>query len=323
MRFSTLTAMLAAAAIIVAGCAADLSDSSSTAAVSAKDSVPGPLTGVFQATLGPMTKNRTPLDASSVIETWALRSVCSDGRCRATASVVDPDNPSFPPLKEFVLDQVGPRRWVAVDRKTTACTEGADYTSTPVWSSVTLQQVATGALEGVQVSVGASNCYGLLEQPVSLTRARDLDPDIRVADPNKISAREPRLAEAFRGRYYYTLRRAGEDEAEDRWMVDVDTQCLRTTDECRTVLVRTDTNFWYGLYPYADGRWRLEAGPERTPCSPGASASAYGELEDEFRLPAPVEDPIRLLEGTEHRVYSGDCSGSVDFDIEIKLAPDT
>src|SRR6185503_17322775 len=104
--FPAMMAIVAASAVVLSGCTPDLSHEANSASNPSPDATSGPLNGVFQVTLGPMTKDRAPFEAQTTIETWAMRSACTKGGCRATVSVIDPNRPADEPSRQFVLDEI-------------------------------------------------------------------------------------------------------------------------------------------------------------------------------------------------------------------------
>ena len=182
----------------------------------------GPFTGVFDVEFGPGTDaNGAPRENSPPTkETWAIRSVCRDSGCVATAQRRTGDTVES---KSFVFDDLG-GRWVAVATRLGTCDRQNHF---EMWETISLQPRPDGTLFGEYSYYYPIRCGG--KRTVTFTRTGDVTAADGVADPASQSPRVASQAQALYGSYRLT-RTYPAMTVDDNLVVQ--TVCLRSGERC-------------------------------------------------------------------------------------------
>jgi hypothetical protein len=268
----------------------------------------GPLDGTFAADFGAQTMpNGQPYgNAPGGRETWVIKSVCPAGGCVATASRVSGSQST---ASTMVLDEVG-GRWTAVNATQGTCQNNP----TEFWESMSLQQRPDGTLDGEFIVRSTSSCAR--NQHVTFTRTGDVSPNVSTADPATQPARAASPARGLHGRYLESDRYVdGGRNAEANF--DIQSYCLRTGERCLSYWENPDN---VKTLLFAQGKWALTNTSSDAQCQNGGRA--HREINLEYPLPQPAQDPITLLTGNGHYTITGDCPYNSDFDSRVQRTGD-
>ncbi|WP_085079755.1 serine/threonine-protein kinase [Mycobacterium palustre] len=259
----------------------------------------GPFTGVYRAHFGQGTNlDDVPASgAGALTDTYAVRSVCGPGGCRATASRLSGE---MRLASTTVFDEVD-GRWVAVTIGSDRCRDAP----AEIWQVFTLQRRPDGTFTGDYRGAAANACDQ--KRTVTFTRTGDVDID-SLPDPSTLPPRVVSPAEALHGRYHVTRKFGrGQQQQADQSVV---TDCLRTGDRCMSYFhsKTLDTPLVFG-----GGAWALDV--EHDEPGPQCGGPVFVKVTGQYPLPQPPHDPITLLSGRDRLEQSGNptCSGSADF----------
>lgn len=252
------------------------------------------------------------------VDTWIARSMCDDGRCVATVSIVDPNRTDGIPFRTKVFDFID-GRWTAVGEDPGQCTPQAtgEALDTAVWTVISLEPKPDGTLSGTYdeaAAVGA--CTG--RRTLQLTRVADANPRIRLADPSAEPPLVTSPATALRGSYAYNQTHPPTGTAFPTENYRGETHCLRTGERCQTLL-RGDGDAVLAL-TFAEGRWTGRTPPVPADC-PQRPAARYVTTSS-FEMPQLPADPLPILTGRAHQVVTGGCDSTFDLDLELKRTGD-
>ena len=261
----------------------------------------GPLTGTYSARFDQGTKlNGAPVpEAKPLTDTYALRSVCGSAGCVATAARLSGD---MDLAASAVFDQVG-GRWVSVTTAPGKCNNQTGE----AWEVFTLEPRPDGTLAGEYRGADAHACAG--KRPVTFTRTGDVDVN-SLPDPAKLPARVASPAEALHGRYHWTrIFKNGLPQIQDGPAVVTD--CLRTGERCMSY-------FQSGSFDmpmiFAGGNWTMEVDSDQASCG----GTVHIQVNAQYPLPQPPQDPIAKLTGHGHTEQTGSgigtCATKTDFD---------
>lgn len=293
----------ALAALLIAGCSSQTSQTGIDTATGAAQPTPA-FDGTYSVSQVPGTG----------ADTWMARSVCDGDRCVATVSIVDPNRTDGVPFRTKVFDFLD-GRWTAVAEDPGQCTPQAtgEPLDTAVWTVISLEPKPDGTLTGTYdeaAAVGA--CTG--RRTLELTRVADVNPRIRLADPNTVPPRMASPATALRGSYTYSQTHQPTGTTFPIESYRGETHCLRTGERCQTLL-RGDNDAVLAL-TFADGRWTETTPPLPADC-PGTATSRYVTT-SRYDLPQPPVDPLPVLTGSAHQVVTGGCDSTFDLDLELR-----
>jgi serine/threonine-protein kinase len=261
----------------------------------------GPLTGTYSARFEQGTKlNGAPVpEAKPLTDTYAFRSVCGSTGCAATAARLSGE---MDLAASAVFDQVG-GRWVSVTTAPGKCNNQTGE----AWEVFTLEARPDGTLAGEYRGADAHGCAG--KRPVTFTRTGDVDVN-SLPDPAKLPARVASPAEALHGRYHWTrVFKNGLPQIQDGPAVVTD--CLRAGDRCMSY-------FQSGSFDmpmiFAGGNWTMEVDHDQASCG----GTVHIQVNAQYPLPQPPQDPIAKLTGHGHTEQTGSgigtCATKTDFD---------
>jgi serine/threonine-protein kinase len=267
----------------------------------------GPLDGTFAVEFAPATMpNGQPYEnATGGSETWAIESACRSGGCVATATRV---NGSQSTMSTMVLDRIG-GRWTATSATPGTCQNAP----TESWDTMSIEPQPDGTLQGEFTVRSTTNCAR--DQRVIFTRTGDIQPDVSIADPQAQPPRVASPAQALRGQYRESDRYTDGRNAEANF--DIQTYCLRTGERCLSVWVNPDDT---KNLLFSQNKWVLTNTSGDAKCNNGAMAKS--EVNIEYPLPQPPQDPITLLTGRGHYTVTGDCPFNSDFDSRVERTGD-
>ncbi len=260
----------------------------------------GPFTGVYRVRFGQGTNlDDVPASvAAPLTDTYAIRSACRSGGCRATASRLSGE---MRLASTTVFDEVD-GRWVAVTLASDKCRDAP----AEVWEVFTLQRRADGAFTGEYRGAAANACDE--KRTVTFTRTGDVDVN-GLPDPSTLPPRVASPAEALHGHYHFTrsFKKGIPTQQGDQSVI---TDCLRTGDRCMSYFhsKTTDTPLVF------DGvNWILDV--EHDDNDPSCGGPVYAKSTGQYSMPQPPRDPIASLTGHDHLDESGGrCDTSVDYD---------
>jgi hypothetical protein len=201
-----------------------------------------------------------------------------------------------------IFDQVG-GRWISVTTAPGKC----NAQTGEAWEVFTLETRPDGTLVGEYRGADAHGCAG--KRPVTLSRTGDVDVN-SLPDPAKLPARVASPAEALHGRYHWTrIFKNGLPKIEDGPAVVTD--CLRAGDRCMSY-------FQSGSFDmpmtFGGGNWTLDADHDQTGCG----GTVHIQVNAQYPLPQPPQDPIGKLTGNGHTEQTGTgigtCATKTDFD---------
>jgi hypothetical protein len=152
----------------------------------------GPFTGIYRVDFGRVSnlEGEPAKGAPPTTETWAVRSVCGNAGCIATASRLTGETMQVPAA---VLDQVG-GNWLGVSVGSSTCGE----LEGEVWEAFTLQPRPDGTFVGEVTQTMTKGCAN--KRTVTFTRTGDVDV-MGLRSPGTLPARVVSPAEALHGRY--------------------------------------------------------------------------------------------------------------------------
>jgi Protein kinase domain len=261
----------------------------------------GPFTGVYRVHFGPGTtlEGVSASGAGPLTDTYAVRSACGSGGCRATASRLSGE---MKLASTAVFDEVD-GRWVAVTLASDKCRDEPAQ----IWEVFTLQPGPDGTFTGEYRGASANACDE--KRTLTFTRTGDVDID-SLPDPSTLPPRVGSPAEALHGRYHLT-RKFKQGIPQQQADQAVITDCLRTGDRCMSYFHGTtmDTPLVFD-----GGKWTLHV--EHDDNDPGCGGAVYAKGVGQYPLPQPPQDPITLLVGHNHLNESGapTCHWDVDYD---------
>ncbi len=270
-----------------------------TAAAPSASAAPnsGPFTGVYQVQFGQgaTLDGKPAANVKPTSATYAVRSVCRDSGCVATASRLSGEGRL---ASSIVFDQVG-ERWLAVAIDPDNCRGIAGE----IWEVFDLKPGPNATFTGEYRGAAANACNE--RRTLTFTRAGDVDINT-LPDPAALPPRVVSPAEALHGLYHivrnFSSRIPQQNESEH-----VSTDCVRTGDKCMSYFYSqtSDTPL-----VFSDGNWNMDLEhPETYPGCEGLSVKSTAQ----FPLPQPPQNPITHLAGKGHHEQTGNCSLSVDF----------
>jgi serine/threonine-protein kinase len=252
-------------------------------------------TGTYTADFGALTDlDGNPFaekPSPPATETWGIRSACPPSGCVATAARRSGNTVL---VSTLVFDDVG-GRWLAVGTGPSTCGEAQQV--------FTLQPRLDGTLAGEYTST--SGACAAEKRSVTFTRTADVDVT-SLPDPASQPPRVVSPAEALHGRYRLTQTFTNGNIYEHDYAVRTD--CLRTGDRCTSYFHGPD-----GGLPlvFGAGKWTREVDFDSN-CPAGGTT--HVQAAEQYPLPAPPQDPIRLLTGHGHQEETGSACASTDYD---------
>jgi serine/threonine protein kinase len=263
----------------------------------------GPFTGIYRVDFGRISnvEGEPAKGAPPTTETWAVRSVCGNAWCIATASRLTGETMQVPAT---VLDQVG-GNWLAVSVGSSTCgqLEGE------VWEAFTLQPRPDGTFVGEATQTMTKGCAN--KRTVTFTRTGDVDV-LSLPSPGTLPARVVSPAEALHGRYHqFSVQPNGFREQNDLF---VETTCLRAGDRCMSLFHRPPAAAMAMVF--AGGNWVYDREFD-APCAKGGMTHA--RIVVPFPLPQPLQDPVALISGHGHEELTG-AAGCRSTDVDVKFA---
>jgi serine/threonine protein kinase len=293
-----MVAALATILVVVTG------DGSGNGSGSGSDPRPvGPLDGTFAVEFGaPTEPNGQPYQSTpGGSETWVIKSACRASECVATASKV---GGSVSTASTLVLDEIN-GRWEAVSATPGTCQNApAEY-----WESMSLQSQPDGTLQGEFIVRSTTTCAR--NQQVTFTRTGDVQGNDAVLDPNAQPARVASPARGLHGRYQETdTYTDGNRSAEASF--DIQTYCLRTGQRCLSYWLNPDS---VKIVLFEQGHGVLANTSSDSECENGGRA--HREINLQYDVPQPPQDPITLLTGRGHYTITGACPYNSDFDSRV------
>lgn len=276
----------------------------------------GGLDGIYRLDFDP--SQRTALgepaaQSGPIVAKWAFRSTCSDSGCVATATKLLNDGKAS--TTQAVLDQLD-GKWVMVLGEDSKCNAGGQPAR--VLGTWILDPKDDNTLTGnwAEITTG-SDCPWVVQMPVKVTREGDLPKDVSVVDPASIEARKPSKAEGFQGTYTQTVTFRPPQGDPGVLSVDVQTFCVRNTEECAS-LQSTVINNSTQTTPLTFGgdKWTFRFNRGARPCPDGAQGDSY--LNDEVMLPDPASNPMQTLTGTRRLEQLAPCPGDQFLDLQYQ-----
>ncbi|MGK2881937.1 MAG: protein kinase domain-containing protein [Mycobacterium sp.] len=270
----------------------------------------GPLSGTYSVTYGqPMRTNGQPYaDAEGGTESWVIESVCTGGTCVATATRQDGSEAN---ATSIVLDQ-DDSRWVGVTATRGTCEDAP----TEFWESLSLQELGNGSLTGDFIVRSTGSCAR--NQQVTFTRTGDSAAGVTIADPAAQAARVLSPARGLHGRYSTTDTYPNFPQKVNTNSWDVQTFCLRTGQRCLSWWQNPDDA---RSFVFENGKWVLANTSFDVTCTADGSAARM-ELNLEYPLPEPADDPITALPGTGYATVAGGCALGSDVQSEVERTGD-
>ena len=274
----------------------------STTSASGADSYnSGPFTGVFSVEYGPSLNLATGepyANSSSDTGQYALRSICRESRCLATATRLASANMA---AASMIFDDID-GQWVGVRNQQSKCRD----IDVEEWTVISLQPRPDGTLSGELRVTDAQGCAS--KRVVTFKRIRDVTPADGVEDPANVPARTKSPAMALHGLYHsertYTMGAKQEGD------YNVQTACVRTGERCISFFYSAD-GFNQPL-AFANEKW-TRSDESDTNCKNGAG-TVHIKQSAEFPLPEPAQEPITLLSGTGHQDEQGTaCPNAFDY----------
>ncbi|WP_231995878.1 serine/threonine-protein kinase [Mycobacterium sp. 852002-51163_SCH5372311] len=262
----------------------------------------GPFTGIYRLDFGSVSnvEGEPAKGAAPTTETWAVRSVCGNAGCIATASRLDGETMQVPAI---VLDQVG-GDWLAVSVGSSTCgpLEGE------VWEAFALQPHPDGIFVGEATQTMTKGCAN--KRTVTFTRTGDVDVTT-LPSPSTLPARVVSPAEALHGRYHQSsVQPNGFREQND---YAVETTCLRAGDRCMSLFHRPPAAAMAMVF--GAGNWFYDREFD-APCAKGGMT--HVRIVVPFPLPQPLQNPVALISGHGHEELTGAAGcGSTDVDVKF------
>jgi hypothetical protein len=324
----TSRAMLAVAAVVVAGLVGACSGPSTTTSAPPTSATPPEpsLNGIYMVETGPYEEYVNPKTRPADSYRVAFRSACTDKGCIATQSAVDKDARPLAGEPARIFDFLdGNWRW-AGDVDGTCSTAGSvDALTGHYFKSMSLAPQPDGTLTGTLITLGGTDpCQVANHAPVRVTRVGDVDSSVPLPDPTSLAAPVASPAQALRGAYdyHYTDRKFGKElpVASAR----ASTHCLRTGARCVTLLLFLDTDGKpdkYQVLAYVDEHWTQTTGAGDSPCAP-LPGTATKTVVTNFPLPAPRADPITKRTGVETTRWTAPCPAERPNDIVLDRTGD-
>ncbi|MUL67829.1 hypothetical protein BOO86_25380 [Mycobacterium sp. CBMA 234] len=234
--------------------------------------------------------------------TWEVRSACGSSGCIANASYTGTSGVVL--VSNLTFDQLA-GDWVAVTTSSVKCSQAPNETPTEAWVVFTLTPKPDGTLAGDTTRVTANGC-GSVKKIVTFTRTGDGDPS-SVPDPATLPPRTTSPASTLRGRYHENLIYTDGSFPPGQSDLQVRTYCLRTGDRCVSAFHAVE-----GVVTliFADGKWTM-AQEGTVPCPLGGST--HTKITAEYPLPAPLQDPIPVLDGHGTNASTGAACKGGDF----------
>ena len=304
-RTYVIAAALLAIAVVAAGIFAVAKLSNQPEETAAPEPT-GPLNGTFTAEFGPTTDvfGDKPYTGSLSSEphdgTWSIRSACRASGCVATATRADSQEQESSAL---VFDDIG-GRWVAVNVGSAKC----DNAVADLWAVLTLQPRPDGTLSGEYIEVSPRSCA--TKQTVTFTRTGDVDPSVRVNDPETEPSRVVSPAQGLHGRYHQTTTHSSDGSKEEADFSGR-TDCLRDGGRCVSLFGSLD---YQQVFVFENGKWTWNAEGD-VPCETGGTANV--KVAVDYPLPERPQDPITVLTGRGHVDSTG--SSCIGDDIDERL----
>ena len=299
------------AAVLLAGCSSG--DSGEPAEASAPQGGGSVLDGTYRfdfdvakrTQLGAPSPRREPLTAR-----WAIRSHCADTGCTAAATRLNNDGSAAG--TRTTLDFLG-GKWVMVHGEDSKCNAGGQPAR--VLGTWVLEPQPDGKLTGMWTEITTGqDCPWVVQMPVTLTREGDVAASVPVADPANVEPRKPSKPEGFQGAYTQTITARPPDGRPATLRIDVETFCVRNTDECASVQGTTIENRPQ-LTPltFAGDRWLYRWDRSGRTCPDGAPSTGFGF--DEVIFPEAAPNPLPRLTGTRRLDIGAPCPAQQVFDL--------
>jgi serine/threonine protein kinase len=263
----------------------------------------GPFTGVYRVDFGRVSnvEGEPAQGAPPTSETWAVRSMCGNAGCIATATRLNGETMQVPTM---VLDQVG-ANWLAVSVGSSTCgqLEGE------VWEVFRLQPRPDGSFAGEATQTMTKGCAN--KRTVTFTRTGDVDL-AGLPNPGTLPARVVSPGEALHGRYHQSSVQPNGFREQGDYAVQTD--CLRAGDRCMSLFHRPPAAAMAMVF--GGGNWFYDREFD-TACAKGGMT--HVRIVVPFRLPQPLQDPVALISGHGHEELTG-APGCGSTDVDVKFA---
>ncbi len=317
----TIARGLAAAVLavgVVVGCSSGTNAGAGSSSRARPVAPPAVLDGTYSISYdyGAKTVNGKPTPTPrQQPDAWAVRSTCTDHGCVATRSVIKDGKPDWPMVFDFVDG-----RWVGMYRSPDhKCKTGG---TAPYYRWFSLQPKPDGTFAGETYWMYfGTSCPQVTWLPFTLTRTGDAPPGLN--DPAAIPPRTFSAPEGFHGRYSSKMDPVPGHDKQTPRITDLETMCVRDTDECATAETDTEKTDGYHTsvaYEFTAGHW-IYGVEHDARCMVGGGTTRQTSVW-ELSLPHPVTNPFAKVTGTHTASNAGNCGRPPAVGIEYTRAGD-